>query len=201
MKQANLGLNKNQLKDRQSWLQDQAQDLLATYHLPEILSTVGQPQLVGSVAYQLMVWPDVDYEVLTDDRPNPEQALRIVKSLLETGITKVNIVDHRQSTSSNIPHGIYIGPDVVHQDLKWQIDIWLIEKNEAEQRRRPISQLMSRLTDQHREIILALKQYAAASDRYHRGVSSVDLYTAVVQHNVTTIDQFNTYLQNRGKQL
>ena len=49
--------------------------------------------------------------------------------------------------------------------------------------------------------ILAIKQVAAASDVYHRGVSSVDIYTAVLDDGVASPEEFVAWLAASGRTL
>lgn len=148
----------------------------------------------------LMVWPDIDIEVVTKDRPTNTATLPILAQLLDLPqVARVTIANHLGQPT--MPQGIYLGPDITHHDLKWQVDIWLIEGDEATKRRNLLDRIASKITDENKSIILELKQILAASDRYHRGVSSLDLYTAVLEHKVTNMDEFKAYLQQINKHL
>lgn len=202
MKQADLGLNAEQLADRQCWLQQQASKLLHDLHLMDILQLAGQPKLVGSADMGLMVWPDIDLEVVSPGRPDLPRALDIVRRLmLEARVSKLNIVDERQTTNPDIPRGIYIGPDVIHGDVTWQVDIWIINRDEASKGHQFVNGITAMLNNANRSTILQLKQTIAASDKYHRGISSVDIYTAVLDQGVTDMAGFETYLQQTGRTL
>lgn len=202
VKQADLGLNAEQLADRQCWLQQQASKLLHDLHLMDILQLAGQPKLVGSADMGLMVWPDIDLEVVSPGRPDLPRALDIVRRLmLEAGVGKLNIVDERQTTKPDIPRGIYIGPDVMHGDVTWQVDIWIINRDEASKRHQFVNGIAAMLNNANRSTILQLKQTIAASDKYHRGISSVDIYTAVLDQGVTDMAGFEAYLQQTGRTL
>lgn len=202
MKQAHLGLSAEQLIDRQTWLQEQASTLLRDLKLMDILRVAGQPKLVGSAEMGLMVWPDIDLEVVSPEQCELSLALDIVRRLmLEANVGKLNIVDERQSSNPDIPKGIYIGPDVRHGDLRWQVDIWLIGRDEANKRRQLVERIKSMLNDANRSAILQIKQVVAASDKYHRGISSVDIYTAVLDQGVLDMAGFDAYLRQTGRTL
>jgi len=204
MKQANLGLNVEQLAERQQWLQHQASRLIADLGLMELLSVAGEPRLTGSAELELMVWPDVDLEVVAPGTPEMAPAVEIVRHLMldaDVHIGKLNIADERQTTRPDIPRGIYIGPDVTHEGLDWQVDIWIVDPEQAAERHRLAAGIRAKLDPENRRTILELKQILAASDRYHRGISSVDLYTAVLDRGVVDLDGFVRYLGESGRTL
>lgn len=134
-----------------------------------------------------MVWPDIDITVATPGVPDLDAALAVIPRLMkEAGVRKLNIVDRRGRANDHLPAGIYLGPDIVHEKIAWQVDIWLVDRATVIERQAQTDRFMARMTDTHRREILAIRQVAAASDVYHRGVSSVDIYTAVLEDGVTT---------------
>ena len=202
MKQANLGLDAEALVARQAWLQEQAQAVVARRHLLEILSGSGRPEFVGSYRMGLMVWPDLDITVVTPGTPDLDAALAAVPRLMkEAGARKLNIDDHRSGDRPGLPAGIYLGPDLVHDGIAWQVDIWLMDEAAARDRLAFTDRIVARLTDERRRAILAIKQVAAASDVYHRGVSSVDIYTAVLDDGVASPEEFVAWLAASGRTL
>lgn len=149
-----------------------------------------------------MVWPDIDLEVVSSGQPDLSLALDIVgRLMLEAGMRKMNIGDHRQSSKPDIPKGIYIGPDVRHGDLRWQVDIWIVNIDEARRRRQLTERIRFKLNDASHSAILQIKQVVAASDKYHRGISSVDIYTAVLDQGVLDMAGFDAYLRQTGRTL
>ncbi len=202
MEQPNFGLNAEQLIDRQNWLQQQASRLLHDLNIMNILQLAGEPKRVGSAEMGLMVWPDIDLEVVSPGIPDLSLALDIVRRLmLEAGIRKLNIADDRRFPKPEIPKGIYISPDVRHGDLRWQVDIWIVNSDEARSRRQLTERVNSKLNDENRSTILQIKQVVAASDKYHRGMSSVDIYTAVLDQDVSDMNGFESYLAQSGRTL
>jgi hypothetical protein len=202
MKQANLGLSTEELNHRQTWLQQQADDLMEDLQLLDLARLAGQPKVVGSYDLGLMVWPDLDIEIHTTGVPDLRPALEIVNHLmLDAGVTKVSIADTRQETNPEAPRGIYLGPDIVRGELAWQVDIWLINHAEAAARHHQMDGFRGKLNDATRRRILQIKQVAAASDKYHRGVSSVDIYVAVLDRGVENLAGFEAYLQETGRSL
>lgn len=202
MKQENLGLSADELIVRQAWLQEQAQALIAESRMMDILAIAGTPSIVGSFRMGLMVWPDLDITVATSGAPDLGRVLDVVRRLMtEAGVRKVNIVDRRGRSHERLPAGIYLGSYFDHNGLAWQVDIWLMEEAETPERIAFTDRIMARLTEERRRAILAIKQVAAASDVYHRGVGSVDIYTAVLEQDVTTPAEFSDWLAESGRSL
>lgn len=202
MKQENLGLDADELIARQAWLQERARALIAESNLLDILAVAGTPSIVGSFRMGLMVWPDLDITVATSGTPDLGRALEVVQRLMtEAGVRKLNIVDRRGRLRERLPAGIYLGSYHDHNGIAWQVDIWLMEEAEIPERAAFTDRIMARLTDERRREILAIKQVAAASDVYHRGVDSVDIYTAVLDHGVTTPAEFSAWLAESGRSL
>jgi len=202
VKQENLGLDVEQLIDRQSQLQASARDLIDGLGLLAILDPAGSVRPVGSFELGLMVWPDLDLEVITPGPPRPEVVLDVLRDLvLISGVSKINYADHRNGAGAELPRGIYVGPDPDFRSVRWQVDIWFIDEDQAAERRRLAESFRGRLTDASRRTILQIKQVAAASYRYHRGVSSVDIYRAVLDEGVTSVDGFVSVLARTGRGL
>lgn len=202
MKQANLGLSVEQLLERQGWLQTRAADAIDRLNLTDILSDAGRPVVVGSAELGLMVWPDLDIEVVSPEPPAIGPILRVLERLItDAGMTKVSFGDTRNDANPQVPKGFYLGPDVEIDGMMWQVDIWFMDEANHQHRRQLVESIQSRLDDQAIQAILAIKQVAAASDLYHRGVSSVDIYQAVLDHDVVDIDGFDAYLSQSGRSL
>ena len=202
MKQRDLGLDIDQLLRRQAWLQERAHSLLSTHDLMSPLATAGAPMIVGSLHLGLMVWPDIDFTVIAPDEANLDNAFTVAHDLVAAhGVKKLSIADVRIDPPAGLPNGIYLGPRMQHGDLDWQIDIWIVNQRDATERNQQTERFMTRLTEPRRQAILAIKQVAAASDHYHRGVSSVDIYLAVLDHHVETVDDFIVWLAASGRSL
>jgi len=202
VKQANLGLDVEQLINRQSWLQASARQLLEELRVLSILEPAGTVRAVGSLELGLMVWPDIDLEIVTSGPPEAEAVLDILRDLVVvSGVQKINYADHRQSPGDGIPRGVYLGPDIEYRGVQWQVDLWFVDADQAATRKRLADSFRKALDDHSRRTILEIKQVAAASDKYHRGISSVDIYRAVLEEKAESVDDFVAYLARSGREL
>jgi hypothetical protein len=202
MKQADLGLNDEQLQQRQTWLTAKAADLVAELRLMKLLKLAGEPRLFGSYDLGLMVWPDIDIEVAAVGEPDIDATMTIAKELLLK--PEIRYVHMRHQTASGTDGGykrLFIGMQAKQSDVTWQIDISIVDQSTAARTAQNSHNLKSRLTDDTIATILRLKQKVAASDNYHGDISSMDLYTAVLDKGVVDIAGFEKYLTESGKAL
>jgi hypothetical protein len=61
--------------------------------------------------------------------------------------------------------------------------------------------LPPRLTPEVRATILQLKSLWFEHPSYRHGIYSIDVYDAVLEHGISTAEQFERYLRERGKLL
>ena len=116
------------LLKRQEELQKEGHSLLKRIGLIEFLSKFGKPHIVGSMESGLMVWKDIDIEIIQEDIKDNEY-WEIVKFLfyLKGLYHSLYIQDFRKSVNPNTPKGLYIGTKIEFNGNTWKIDIWLIK--------------------------------------------------------------------------
>lgn len=201
------------LVTNQQQLYDQAADVIKKLNLFQILAKYGQVNLVGSFALELMTWKDIDFEVVT---PNPsiEAYWEIVKHLLnQPGVINLTLQDTTQSQSSNQARGLYIGLkynpekfsdiwDLINQGGKdaWKLDIWFTNNidSKAVFSTKIINQ---QLTPESKLAILRIKQAVSALPSYRKTITSMDIYTAVINDKVVDLEGFKAYLAKNNKTL
>lgn len=194
------------LLERQGRLQREAREVLADLGLIACLERVGRPMLVGSVVSGLMVWPDIDVNIVCrDPRPGPiadamrplfdHPALRRLSYHNETGAFN--------STGNERDEGYYVG--LRYHDggdpanAMWKIDCWLLPEGSPRPEVDLLACLKRELTDETRLAILWIKDAWHTRSSYRDTVLSVDIYDAVLDHGVRTPADFAAYLRARGK--
>lgn len=191
------------LLERQDRLQREAEALLNDLGLMTMLRQAGDPVRVGSSVMGLMVWRDIDFNVLCD--PNTaEGAMDALRPLLthpyvhklrysnETG--RFNVSGKPED------EGYYCGIHAVtNTDERWKIDVWFLPAAVPRPEIALLRSLPPQLTEETRLVILWLKDIWHQISSYQHGVSGVDIYDAVLQHGVRTPAEFDAYLRERGK--
>ena len=187
---------------RQDALQAEARRVVAELDLVALLSAAGQVEQVGSSVSGLMVWRDLDFNVLCRDL-TPERTFQTMRPLLTHA--RVARLDYRNETGHRAPPELR-GDEryyfVTHYETaagdEWKIDVsfWL---SDAPRDQIPyIARLREQLTAETRLAILWIKDVWQRLPTYPDEVGGFDVYEAVLRHGVRTPAQFDAYLRERG---
>lgn len=162
-------LSNEQLLQNQVSLQNQASDVLSELELLPLLGKFGRTHITGSMQMGLMVWPDIDVELIVSGRPNLDDMLAIAKEIVvKPGIRQVGLSYHIGNTRG-FPDGLYAGLKYTANSGKsWQIDIWMIPEKDAVTRQELMDLYKSKLDEDSRRVILWLKNILASNPKYHR---------------------------------
>ena len=188
---------------RQELLQAEAHQVLAELNLPAVLARAGQPVQVGSSVLGLMVWRDIDFNVLCDPL-SADRAFETVRPLASNPrVRKLrysNETQHFNATGLPQDEGYYWGVRYhTAAGDEWKIDIWFVPRAVPRPEIALLATLPKRLTPQTRLAILSLKDIWHRLPAYRDRVLSVDIYDAVLEHGVRTPAEFDAYLVERGK--
>lgn len=168
----------------------EAWQILEELSLLEFLSQIGQAHLVGSVALDLIVKPDIDLYLLVD-KPNLMDTSNIVISYLfeQPKIREVRVTDWRKQG------GIKIGVDHYPGELTfWDLDIWITNRKDTGGLA-AVEEFSQLLTPQRREIILEIKRHFYDQDLLRDGIS-LKIYTAVLKDGIKNINEFLNWNQD-----
>lgn len=190
----------NNLEENQLRLQQEAKEVLSELNILSILSSYGEPKIVGSLATGLMTWNDIDIELTNGI--NEDKYWKIVKQLFHTPKYKrLNIIDFRNSVNPNTPKGLHIciSDYLFHDDKPWKIDIWFLEPRQTEENFH--AWLQENLKPEHKLPILEIKQQVSSHPKYKYEVFSVDIYKAVIEDNAKNLEDFKKYLAKTNRTL
>jgi hypothetical protein len=189
-----------QLLARQDRLQAEADLARADLRLDQALSEVGRPVLVGSAALGLMVRRDLDITVVA-----PVLEMNAVWRLGARMAThpRVREVVFRNDTGSwnldlGYPDGLYLGLRYRSPTGKdWTIDLWFVDEPDRQPDLAHLRTLPGRLTPTTRAAIIRIKDSWWNHPKVQPSVSSHDIYSAVLDGDVRTVDQFVQWLAHR----
>ena len=191
-----------ELLSRQQLLQAEARRNIAELDVPTILGHAGSVYLVGSFVSGLMVWRDLDFNVLCPGLSS-DQVFTILSPLLQHPRMKlVRYLNQRGAFSPPDPmderlfFALYYQPEGGDE---WKIDVsfWVSPMPRTE--RAPAEHIAARLDDESRLAILWIKDVWRLLPTYPYEVGGVDIYDAVLDHGVRTPSQFRAYLAERDK--
>lgn len=193
-------IKQEELLTRQLQLQAEADAIVEEMHLKQLLAEAGTPVKVGSAALGLMAWRDLDITVVcsmlnivaisgiaSQLMSNPR--VRDLKFINDTG---------NWNTDPSYPDGYFLG--VTYESkigTKWELDIWFVDEPEKQPDLQHIRTLPDRLTPAAIVSILSIKTLWATRAEYGEQVTSFDIYTAVLDNNVRTPDEFKQWLERQ----
>ena len=167
-----------------------AYTILADLKLFNRWQAFGTPVLVGAVAYELAVAPDIDMEIYCDE-PRIEDGFSILRECaLHPSVRKAHFDNHLNEPDEGLYWRlIYRASD----GIEWKIDMWALRRDHpgpcAAQLVEP---LRKALTMERRRAILELKMQMQTGKIARR--PSIDIYRAVIDGDVRTYEQLETWL-------
>lgn len=185
-------MDDRQLLDRQAALQAAADAAAADLSIDAVLGTLGEPVRVGSSAFGLMVWPDLDVTVVCARLAVPLVAALGQRLAVHPRVRQVVFRNDSRdwNTDPGYPDGLYLGLRYRGQTGEdWKVDIWFVDEPDRQPDLAHLRSLPPRLTDETRLAILRVK--AAMWDQ--PGYGSCDVYAAVLDHGVRTVEEFRAW--------
>ena len=177
------------LSARQDQLQAEAARVVADLDLLVLLGRLGRVRVIGSAASGLMVWRDLDISVYTS--ASRGEVADVVRDLVaHPEVDDLHFVGPH--TPSGLPKDQRYYAVVHHRD--WKIDLSLWTSTGPSGGFSDADALRERLDDETRLAILTIKDHWCRLDEYPDVVSGVDVYDAVLNHGVRTVEEFRAHL-------
>ena len=155
----------------------------------------GEPFVVGSVALGVVVRPDIDMEIVTDE-PRVEDGFAVVAECDRLpGVLRGRYRNELVNGDPTLPAGLYWKLDYQADDGHvWTIDMWLLDRDAPRRGLDATTRLGPLLTDDRRALVLAIKEAAVANDRR---VSGLAVCQAVVYDDVGSLQEFDRWRLRR----
>ena len=180
-------------------IRQEADDLLESNGLRNLLEEYGIPHVVGSYALHLMTWRDLD--IYLEQQEFSEELHfqlggRIASCLAPV---KMSFRNERIAQTPNLPFGLYWGIYLGNERKgAWKIDIWAIDSYECEQRLQFTEEILALLTPSLRMKILCIKAECWQDPGYRKIYTSQDIYHAVIEEGIEDVDGFKRYMESKG---
>lgn len=178
--------------DNSKTLRTEATEIISELGLLEMLEPFGNAQLVGSVALDLVVKPDIDFHLLIGNSDVVSVAESIKDTLIAKGIcSEIRLSDYLERNS------LKIGIDIIRgQSTEWSIDIWVTSDSSTTGFEETM-RIREKLNEENRKIILKLKRFFHSKGQLQDGMSSI-IYRAVLDEGISSLQEFQDYLE-RGR--
>jgi hypothetical protein len=153
------------------------------------------------MASGLMVWRDIDIEIVKDEL-NENEYWETIKFLFQIKdfYHSLYIQDFRKSVNPNSPKGLYIGTKIEINGNTWKIDVWFIPKRQSNELNYN-EWIKGKLNIENKKIILQIKDKIYDNSKYRKEIFAVDVYKAVIENGVIDLEGFKQYLANQGRNL
>lgn len=184
-------------KSQQEELQQEAMQLLEALQLQSHYSQIGELHKTGSYSYGLMVVRDIDFDVFVDNSLQELDKIgNLATKLLNNDLVrKISVVKNGYNSPPDAgkPVGIWIGIQSVFNKNLWNMDIWVVQREQAEAINLGFD--MQQITQEQKDTMLLLKAQLQEQNRYgHKNdYYSADIYKAVYFGNVKTIEELDNY--------
>lgn len=186
---------------RQAALQDRAQEVLAGLDLGALTADAGPLLVTGSLVSGLMCWPEVDVMVLVGPDFSPPDVMALLARIVaRPEVTGLDYRDERgpRCVTGEVRDERYHVTLTVELAGRWQIDLslWLHDLHRNVTRWH--EELRGRITAEQRIAVLRIKDYWHRQPAYPHDVGGLDIYTAVIDDGVRTLDGFSAWLAARA---
>lgn len=164
--------------------------ILSELKLIEQWATFGQPVIVGSVAHGLVVAPDIDIEIYSEE-PQIDDGFRVLSVCAHhQRVTKARFANELRGPDQ----GLYWQLRYQHEDGEiWKIDMWSLSFNHPGPLAVDLVEPMAfTLTDEMRGAILGIKEHLFDSNESYGGIY---IYRAVIEAGVRSVHEFYEWLQ------
>jgi hypothetical protein len=172
-------------------LKTEADLLILRCRLPELLAVYPGWFIGGSYSYDLMCWRDLDLYVL-DLKHDLKQCFAISYELTE------RLAAHKSYFTNNVggePSGFYWGIRLGDaRQGAWKLDVWFLNSAGYEQHAAYSSTMREKLTAENRLNILTIKEAYWRRPEYRDTITSDMIYRAVLDHGVTTVSDFERFI-------
>lgn len=187
----------------ESALRTTAGALRARLSLMEELAGIGDPVLTGSNALKVMVARDIDVTVTVERMDH--RVLEGITALASRLVSRDDVRDvlvrddsGRWNDDAAYPDGYYLCVHALGDDGElWSIDIWVIAEPDRQPGLAHLRTLAPRITPTTQATILRLKRANQWTLRDGSRMPSVQIYWAVLDHGVTSPDQFRALMHGR----
>lgn len=179
-------------------IRQEADDILDKRGLRKILDEYGFVHLTGSYLLGLMTWRDLDIYLENDDLSETRffDLGERINSLLNP--VKMSFRNERIAKTKGLPPGLYWGIYLGDERQgAWKIDVWALPKEECKTRGKFCDDLANKISNDARLKILSIKSQCWADPQYRKLYTSNDIYTSVLEKDVSNFEDFKIYLRHK----
>lgn len=181
-------------------LREEAYTLLYQEGLFSLVQSVGPATVRGSVALDLMTWPDIDLSVQLPHETDISTFFELGKEIA-TNFQVVKMSFSNQFIRPDVPfdYGLYWGIRLLYAKI-WKIDLWGHGEDAYNTDVRAFNELAQQLKEVDRITVLRIKDEVCKRPEYRVEISSMDIYEAVAHYKVQTVKEFDEWRMRNLKE-
>jgi len=194
-----VGKTDEQLLEQAAALRGEADDLLHQEGLLALLQSYGPAAVIGSYTLDLMTWPDLDLSVRLPDALDVSTFFAIGNRIVTTfHVAKMSYSNHFVRTDVPFDRGLFWGIRLLYRGRTWKLDLWGYGEEGYRASGERFERLRKRLEQADRMAILRIKDVMCREENYRLEVSSLQIYEAVLEDGVKTVEGFRSWLAAGG---
>jgi hypothetical protein len=181
------------LRNEQARLRSQADSMLGATKILEVITKHGQLQPIeGSYKYELMMYPDIDVQVLSNEITKQDFANLLADIALHPAVKSISTADtiNFNLAKRPMPMGYWIGLDIPFENDRWGIDCWFQQPDWGSEQVNDYAEKLQNLDQSAKDAILAIKYELIRNGTYGKECLSNDVYDAVLEHGIRSIEDF-----------
>jgi len=179
-----------------SIIKKEADSILFEKGLIDILSSIGTPYVHGSYLLDLMTWKDLDIYLQVDNISISDFFILGEKICHSFAPVKMSFRNEFIGKTQGLPYGLYWGVYLGNERAgAWKIDIWTVNESECQNLLQYCHRIKQKLTPEFSQRILEIKSTCWRDAEFRRAYSSSDIYKAVLDNNVSTVEEFKKYIK------
>jgi len=174
------------LQQSKQWHKE-ADDLITKSKLLNILESLGEVHFTGSYKYDLMLGPDIDVLLVSQNPENAAQNLldTLIKQRYWNGYKFYDWENFDMPKHPEYPKAYYVGTKITFNEHRWKTDIWIVEKF-------PSNIDNSWIEEKAKgDKKLRILEFKKERDEYNPSISSYDIYDAVINNNIYSFRDLN----------
>lgn len=176
----------NKIHKEKKTLKEEALYIVEKLEIIKFLDFYGRVEVVGSVAFDLILNRDIDVHLLTTYDIYQICDKLIVFLNNNSKICNTEVEDYKDKQSICL---------IIKDYNKWNIEVW-ISNNQNYVGFKLKKDLEKLLNDEKRKIIMEIKKYYNDMNLLH-GEMSTNIYKAVAYYNINSIGEFKKYISNK----
>ena len=152
------------------------------------LKKYGQPHIIGSYRMDMMAWNDLDIDI-ENSAMSIDKLYQLTQWIIKT--FKPVWYEAKEEVTDDGKTVWFHGFETNITGELWNVDLWFFDKDTIEAAEKYCDEIAEKASYTQKKQIIEIKQELIAREMYSFDkFSSMDVYSAVIDNGITSIDEF-----------